>query len=115
LILRPPSLGGDHAAESVLVFGPPMGAYRAIFCRRMAIAKCIGRLRWAGFYERIIRLRQIDAEIVESDFLTANISIRFAKIRLGVTWPVAHRYEHLARAQCRRSHILGKRQLTSAL
>jgi hypothetical protein len=49
--------------------------------RRMAIAEGFRRLGWKGIDEAVLRVRQIDAKVMQPDLLVRDITIRLAKIR----------------------------------
>ena len=72
----------------------------------MAIAKSLRRFGGIGFDEAAVRVRQVQAKIVEADLLARDIAVRLAEIRLGVAGTMAQRHEHLAGALHRLGDIL---------
>ena len=64
------------------------------------------RLGRIGFDEATVGVRQIHAKIMEPDLLAADVTIGFAKVRLGMTRTVAQWHEHLAVAQRCLRHVL---------
>jgi hypothetical protein len=65
----------------------------------MAIAEGFCRLGRIGFDKATIRVRQIHAKVMEAHLLACNVTIGFAKVRLGMPRAMAQRHEHLAAAQ----------------
>lgn len=60
----------------------------------MPVQKGFGIFRRVGFDEAPIRMRQVEAEIMEAHLFAADVAIGLAEINLGMAGPVRERNEH---------------------
>lgn len=91
--------GCGHREPGVVIQNRLRHAAEKIEGRYMAIAKGFRRLSRIRLLEAAVRVRKIHAKIMEANLLACDVTVRFAKIRLGVTRTMVQGHKHLAAAQ----------------
>src|ERR1035441_2808208 len=73
---------------------------------RQPLQKRLRRLGRERHHEAVVRLRQIDRQIVSLPLLSIDHRERFPEVRLGISRRVLKRHEHLLLAQLPQTHVV---------
>src|ERR1035437_3161529 len=106
LLSRPVSQNPRHRQLGVVVQHRPR--YSAELFERvpMPFQKRLRRFGREGHHEAVVRLRQIDRQIVRLPLLPADHHLRFPEVRLRVSRRMHQRHEHLPLAQPLQTHVV---------